>query len=130
MTISLVPGSKTCRQSDAPMAPMSRANLLAQRRVRGAGPWDDVQVWRVDFPDRWSRLVRGSFASRDAVALFFDVTFQTACNWWDGTICRPSGDKVALLALADPVRFASVMGGAVRQVGRPVARPVLKRVAL
>ena len=119
MTISIVPSSKPSRQSGVPHPPMSRANLLARRRVLGAGPWDDVQVWRVDFPDRWSRLVRGSFASRDAVALFFDVTFQTACNWWDGTICRPGGDKVALLALADPVRFADVMGGAVRPVSHP-----------
>jgi hypothetical protein len=36
------------------------------------------------------------------------VTFQTACNWWNGTH-RPSGDKVALAALRDPQRFAASM---------------------
>ena len=100
---------------------MSRANLLVLAKHRGAGPWDAPGIWRSDFPDRWRDLIRASFTGRDAVALFFDVTFQTACNWWDGTICRPSGDKVAMMALADPVRFAVVMGAQLR--------PQLKRVA-
>jgi hypothetical protein len=68
----------------------------------------DPYRFRAEFTDLWSGYLRDSFRNVEAVAVAFDVTFQTACNWWNGTH-RPSGDKVALAALRDPQRFAASM---------------------
>lgn len=78
----------------------------AHRRAHG---WRvDPLPYRVAFLDRWSALIRHLFGSREDVASAFGVTFQTACNWWDGTN-RPSGDKVALTAITWPEAFARFM---------------------
>lgn len=98
----------------AAMGRVSRANLLAARprsAVMRSEAWHSPDVFRADFPQTWARLIRRCFTSRDTVAIFFCVTFQTACNWWDGSTCRPSGDKVALAAMAFPEMFFEVMGG-------------------
>jgi len=81
----------------------------AHRRAHG---WcvDPIQ-YRVAFLDHWSDLIRHLFVTREDVAAAFGVTFQTACNWWDG-INRPSGDKVALAAVTWPDEFARFMGEA------------------
>lgn len=68
----------------------------------------DPYRFRTEFPDLWSAYLRSSFRNPEAVSVAFDVTFQTACNWWNATH-RPSGDKVALAALADPDGFAASM---------------------
>lgn len=68
----------------------------------------DPYRMRVEFPDLWAGYLRGHFRNPEAVAVAFDVTFQTACNWWNGTH-RPSGDKVAIAALRDPDGFAEHM---------------------
>lgn len=62
--------------------------------------------FKTEFPDLWSAYLRGSFRNPETVSVAFDVTFQTACNWWNATH-RPSGDKVALAALRDPEGFAA-----------------------
>ncbi|MDH2325987.1 hypothetical protein QCN27_03810 [Cereibacter sp. SYSU M97828] len=41
----------------------------------------------------WSDLMTRRCSSREACAVMFDVTFQTACNWFDG-FSTPTGDKV------------------------------------
>lgn len=41
----------------------------------------------------WADLVARRCGSREACAVMFQVTFQTACNWFDGFSC-PTGDKV------------------------------------
>ena len=41
----------------------------------------------------WAGLVARRCQSRERCAVMFDVTFQTACNWFDGFSC-PTGDKV------------------------------------
>lgn len=41
----------------------------------------------------WADLVARRCGSREACAVMFGVTFQTACNWFDGYSC-PTGDKV------------------------------------
>lgn len=64
--------------------------------------------FRSEFPDMWSAYLRASFRNPETVSVAFDVTFQTACNWWNATH-RPSGDKVALAALRDPEGFATSM---------------------
>ena len=79
----------------------------AHRRAHG---WVVEPVaYRRDFLPRWGALIRDLFRTREDVASAFGVTFQTACNWWDGSN-RPSGDKVALAALTWPEDFARHMG--------------------
>ncbi|SEP28432.1 hypothetical protein SAMN04490248_1793 [Salinihabitans flavidus] len=65
---------------------------------------------RAEFPELWSGYVRSRFRRIEDVAVFFDVRFQTACNWWHGDN-RPSGDKVALAVLTDPAGFAAHFAG-------------------
>ncbi|KEP68403.1 hypothetical protein DL1_11850 [Thioclava dalianensis] len=69
----------------------------------------DPQPYRLEFLDRWAALIQHLFVTREDVASGFGVTFQTACNWWDG-LNRPSGDKVALAAITWPDDFARFMG--------------------
>lgn len=52
----------------------------------------------------WAALVQRRCGSREACAVMFDVTFQTACNWWDGFSC-PTGDKVMMAIRAWPEEF-------------------------
>ncbi|MTH79397.1 hypothetical protein [Paracoccus aestuariivivens] len=61
------------------------------------------------FMRRWSLLMIGSFSSREECAVHFGVTFQTACNWFDG-MCRPYGDIVDH-AMATLPRYEQVMRG-------------------
>ena len=58
----------------------------------------DPHRMRVDFPEMWARWLRVEFGTPERVAVAFGVTFQTACNWLAG-VSRPTGDKVALVAL-------------------------------
>ena len=88
-----------------PAGQMSRDNLL-DGRGRGVTAARRAHVHhgidRDGFQRRWSLLMIASFASREACAVHFGVTFQTACNWFDGH-CRPYGDAVdhALRTLPD-----------------------------
>lgn len=82
-------------------------NAAAHRRAHGR--LVDPCIYRASFLERWSDLIRHLFRTRDAVAVAFGVTFQTACNWWEGSN-RPSGDKVALAALSWPEEFQRFMG--------------------
>lgn len=68
----------------------------------------DPYKLRTEFPDLWSAYLRAHFRNPEAVSVTFDVTFQTACNWWNATH-RPSGDKVALAAIRDPEGFWASM---------------------
>lgn len=65
--------------------------------------------FRAKFPDQWSGFLRAHFRNAEEVAVTFDVTYQTARNWLDGSH-RPSGDKVALAAVSMPARFAAAFG--------------------
>ena len=56
----------------------------------------------------WADLVARRCRSREAAADQFKVTFQTACNWFDGFSC-PTGDKVMLALRWWPEEF---VGGA------------------
>ena len=94
-------------------AQMSPANALDRGRGRSAADRRRAHVApfdREDFLRRWSLLMIASFPSREVCAVHFGVTFQTACNWFDGSN-RPYGDKIAHAALSLP-RFAEIMGGA------------------
>ncbi|MDQ7775280.1 MAG: hypothetical protein Q4615_04855 [Paracoccus aminovorans] len=76
-------------------------SAAAARRAHACRP--DAQ----DFLRRWSLLMISSFGSREECAVHFGVTFQTACNWFDG-ICRPYGDAVAFAVETLP-RYAEIM---------------------
>ncbi|WP_142663589.1 hypothetical protein [Paracoccus laeviglucosivorans] len=61
------------------------------------------------FMRRWSLLMIASFTSREACAVHFAVTFQTACNWFDGH-CRPYGHVVDY-AIETLPRYHEIMRG-------------------
>lgn len=117
----------SCADPAVASCQMSRANPFegrgrsrgAQRRAHGRvipapgaqATGHEPDLYRAAFSDRWARLVRSCFRSRDRCARELGVTFQTACNWFDGA-SRPTGDKVALVALDYPEDFAAIMGDA------------------
>lgn len=61
------------------------------------------------FLRRWSLLMISSFSSREICAVHFDVTFQTACNWFDGN-CSPYGHHVDHAVRTLP-RYVEIMAG-------------------
>ncbi len=109
--MSLPITSRSGGRSGPPRAQMSRANafggrgrsVAAARRAHACRPEAAV------FQRRWSLLMIASFPSREACAVHFGVTFQTACNWFDG-VCRPYGDAVAWAVETLP-RYAEAMRG-------------------
>ncbi len=99
-------------QRDGACRQMSHANPFDGRgrgrdaaRSAHAGHSTD----RAAFLRRWSLLMIASFASREVCAVHFGVTFQTACNWFDG-LNAPYGHHVdhATRTLA---RYAEIMQG-------------------
>ncbi|TNJ48096.1 hypothetical protein [Phaeobacter sp. B1627] len=52
-------------------------------------------------PDLWSAYFRQRFHSPREVALFCDVSFQTALNWWAATTA-PASHTALLMMLTDP----------------------------
>lgn len=84
---------------------------LAREAVRPAARpaiTDIRRLGRDEFARRWSLLMIRSFPSREACSVHFEVTFQTACNWFDGH-CRPYGDQVDHAWRTLPA-YAQVMG--------------------
>lgn len=69
---------------------------------------------KVSAPDLWSAYFRQRFASPREVALFCDVSFQTALNWW-GAVTAPASHIALLVILTDPSApdfFGEMMGQA------------------
>jgi len=59
-------------------------------------PWKrgvSKKAQREQFKVLWSQYLRASFRSPEHVSVAFDVTFQSAWNWWNGLVC-PLGDEV------------------------------------
>lgn len=52
----------------------------------------------------WADLMERRCGTREDCAAMFAVTFQTACNWFDGFSC-PTGDKVMMAQRAWPEEF-------------------------
>jgi hypothetical protein len=74
--------------------------------ARGAGQksWSnqfDPYALKVSAPDLWSSYFRTRFHSPREVALFCDVSFQTALNWW-GAVTAPASHIALLVMLTDP----------------------------
>jgi hypothetical protein len=51
--------------------------------------------------DLWSGYFKSRFRSPREVALFCDVSFQTALNWW-GAVTAPTSHIALLVMLTDP----------------------------
>lgn len=87
--LRLIVSNSSCCDGDAPRGQMSRPKVLDRHRVR------------VISSEVWSAFVRARFRNPEAVATYFEVRFQTACNWWHA-VNRPSADKVMIAALELP----------------------------
>jgi hypothetical protein len=74
----------------------------ARRRVQALPV---IHVTRHEAQLFWAGLVARRCGTRERCAVMFDVTFQTACNWFDGFSC-PTGDKVMQAQLWWPEDFA------------------------
>lgn len=61
----------------------------------------DPYALKAHAPDLWSAYFRDRFRSPREVALFCDVSFQTALNWW-GAVTAPASHIALLVLLTDP----------------------------
>lgn len=61
----------------------------------------DPYALKANAPDLWSAYFRTRFHSPREVALFCDVSFQTALNWW-GAVTAPASHIALLVMLTDP----------------------------
>lgn len=88
-----------------PGAARHRVGRLSPRTVTFARPSD-----RDAFMQAWSRFVRLSCGTRGEIVRVYDVTFQTACNWWDGDRV-PTGDKVSHAFTVAPALAQQLLTG-------------------
>lgn len=61
----------------------------------------DPYALKVRAPDLWSAYFHARFNSPREVALLFDVSFQTALNWW-GAVTAPASHVALLVMMTDP----------------------------
>lgn len=102
--------------------PMSQANAF-----EGRGRWSGAARWRrgrlaastVTFAtpvdrdtcmENWGRFCRTVTRSRTDLCRRADVTFQTACNWYDGKVV-PTGTAMLWAATEFPREFAAILVG-------------------
>lgn len=88
-----------------PGAARQRVGRLSARTITFASTPD-----RDAFMDAWRRFVRATTKSRTDCAKVYDKTFQTACNWYDGTR-TPTGDVVAHAFTLHPALAAQLLTG-------------------
>jgi hypothetical protein len=70
----------------------------------GQKSWSNVfdpYALKANAPVLWSAYFRHRFNSPREVALFCDVSFQTALNWW-GAVTAPASHIALLVILTDP----------------------------
>lgn len=74
------------------------------RAARDQTSWSnqfDPYALKARAPDLWSSYFHARFNSPREVALFCDVSFQTALNWW-GAVTAPASHIALLVMLTDP----------------------------
>lgn len=81
-----------------------RGVVRRHRGGPGVGP-----VSRMAALAAWAEFLRVTFATREVVAVEFDVTFQTACNWRAGT-SQAQLNHVLQAARDYPGAFAAMVG--------------------
>jgi len=85
-------------------APVSR-QMSPGRGFDPRRDWALPDVPRAAAVRFWAELMARRCGTREACAVMFGVTFQTACNWFDGFSC-PTGDRVMMAVRAWPEEFA------------------------
>ena len=104
------PAQKSCdNRLPQPVSGGRGRSAGAMRRAHGRRHRAEMHQFRADFPDLWRDFLQSQFRSREAVSDYFEVAFQTACNWWEAKV-RPSGDKVAQAAIEFRADFLRAMG--------------------
>jgi hypothetical protein len=111
----------------SPMRRTGAVQMSPANSFEGRGRWTGAVRHRVgrlsartvtfaSAPDRdafmaaWARFVRATTRSRTDCAKIYDKTFQTACNWYDGTRI-PTGDVVAHAHTLHPGLAAQLLSG-------------------
>ena len=79
------------RQMSQPNRFDGRGRSVSARRRAHCLPI--IAVTSIEFRNIWVGVVTRRCRSRETCAVMFGVTFQTACNWFDG-LSTPTGDKV------------------------------------
>lgn len=69
----------------------------------------DLAAYQRCFPDRVAQYLRATRLSAEEIAIMYGVTARCAQNWIDGLVA-PRADKIALIALRDPVGFVKHFG--------------------
>lgn len=84
---------------------------VVARGVPDAVPRIAVDPYRLraEFPNFWSAYLRLHYRRAEVVAVAFDVTYQTGCNWLEG-VSRPTGDKMLVEFLRHPDRLLAHAG--------------------
>ncbi len=85
----IVNNSLSCPEADTSRGQSSWSNQFEPYRLKA------------EAPDLWSSYFRARFASPREVALFCDVSFQTALNWW-GAVTSPASHIALLMIMTDP----------------------------
>lgn len=83
-------------------SPAVVADAVLQKAWAGC-PVEPI-AYRDTFARRFMRLCRAVFRSWQQLAAFLQTDDRTARNYWAG-LHKPTGDKVALMALAFPEAF-------------------------
>lgn len=96
---------------------LDRGPRVDARRVRMQPRPAAIVPSREAFMAFWADLVARRCGSREVAAVTFEVTFQTACNWFDRFSC-PTGDKVAIAVALWPEEFAGGCFGVAGGAGR------------
>ena len=99
------------RQADTTPRQMSRANGF-EGRGRDAGrarnrPMPLRPVERDAVREAWAWAMEYEFSTRERCAADIGVTFQTACNWFDG-FSTATGDKVVQFSIGYPDTYAAM----------------------
>ncbi|WP_417699897.1 hypothetical protein [Pseudophaeobacter sp.] len=85
----IVSNDPSCAEAGTPQVQSSWSKQLDPYRLKA------------EAPDLWSSYFRARFNSPREVALFCDVSFQTALNWW-GAVTSPASHIALLVILTDP----------------------------
>ena len=85
----------------------STSKIVDLRIVGGARRRRAPLVTRHQAKAFWADLMARRAETREDAARIFSITFQCACNWFDGAVV-PSGDKVLIAIKLWPEEFGLV----------------------
>ena len=105
MTLRSIPGGLP--QAAPRPGQMSPSKPVDLRLVGGTRRRRAPRITRQTTKEFWADLMKRRAVTREDAADLFGVTFQTACNWFDGFVV-PSGDKVLIAIDLWPEEFGLV----------------------